>query len=192
MNDQQISLLIGLCSQWWPNWRSPESLPTMVVSWRQLLGDVDFDAGLAAISEHATSGEHFPPPVGVIRRRAIELAMPGGSAPTVDEAWLEVRKEIARVGCFVPSVGEPERVATFSHPSITAVVNSMTWLSLCTSTNEVADRAHFARMYAERVRRDVDRAAEPQAVQAVRSAALNAGGEPRSIGESIGELVQRP
>lgn len=191
MTDQQITWIIGLCSQWWTNWRAPESLATMVKSWRYLLSDVDYDAGLAALSEHASAGSEFPPPVGVIRRRAIELSLPEGSAPPADEAWGEVVREIARVGYFTPSEGEPDRVPRFSHPAITMVVNGLTWKSLCESTNEVADRAHFARMYGERVRANVDVAARTEFARSVRTRAIAEGDDdPRPIGANVRELVR--
>lgn len=191
MNDQEITVLIGLCSQWWPNWRAPESMPAMVKSWRLLLADVPFDAGQAAISEHATRGEQFPPPLGIVRRRAIELMQPAGSAPTVDEAWRQVQREIHRVGLFPPACPDDriDRVPTFTHPSIVAVVNAMGWDSLCTSTNEVADRAHFSRMYAERIQRDVDRAAESTLVRSVRAIGEGEAEHLRSLGENIRALV---
>lgn len=191
MNDQEIAALVGLCSQWWPNWRAPESVATMVLGWRTLLGDVDFDAGLAALSEHATSGAEFPPPVGVVRRRSFELTVPEGSAPPVDEAWGEVRREIRRVGYFVPSEGEPDRLPEFSHPAITAVVNALTWKSICESKNEVADRAHFSRMYGERVRANVDIAARTELAQTVRTRALTeAEDEPKKLGDVLS--LRRP
>jgi hypothetical protein len=191
MTDKEIAALLGFCSQWWPNWRPPEDVRTMILGWRSLLSDIEFDAGYAALSEHATAGSEFPPPVGVIRRRAFELTVPEGSAPPVDEAWGEVGREIHRVGHFVPSEGEPDRLPSFSHPAITAVVNALTWKSLCESTNEVADRAHFARMYAERVRSYVDVAARTELAQQVRMRALTeAEDEPKRIGDNVRALVR--
>lgn len=167
MTDSEILTLMALCSQWWGSWRRPDSAEAMLVSWRELLADVDPAAARAALAEHATSGAQFPPPVGVIRRRAFELTQTGGKAPTVDEAWAEVQRNIARVG-WTASLGRP---LVWSHPAIEAVVRSMGWDSLCQSQNEVADRAHFAKMYAERVERDVRDAAMAPAVRGVLEAA---------------------
>lgn len=192
MNDGQISDLIALCSQWWPNWRAPESLVVMVKSWRVLLADVAFDAGYAALSAYATAGNAFPPPVGQLRRNAAQMAVPGGQAPTVDEAWGEVLGRIGRVGLLTEVPGGP--MLTFSHPAIEAVVGAMGWRNLCVSDNQVADRAHFGQLYRERVEREVDRYAEAPNVVAHRAAlaARSDADGPRRVGASIsGALPER-
>lgn len=190
MNDMQITDLVSLCSQWWPNWRAPESLPVMVKSWRMLLGDLDFDAGLAALSVYASEEHAFPPPVGILRRNAARMAMPGGTAPTVDEAWAEVLAEISRVGLGSEYPGG--RTPTFAHPATETVVYALGWRQLCESDNQVADRAHFAKMYSERVERDVSTMAEAPNVIATRRALADrvasnprVGTNPVSVGESI-------
>lgn len=187
MNDQQITQLLGLCSQWWPNWRAPDSVPVMVKSWRILLGDVDFDAGVAALSSYAIANNAFPPPVGLIRRHAAQLAMPGGQAPAIDEAWGEVLDRIGRVGLKVELPDGP--TLTWSHPALRAVVEAMGWRNLCVSDNQVADRAHFARLYGERVERDVSQFAEAPNVITHREALAarsDAGGPQR-----LGDVLQR-
>jgi hypothetical protein len=111
--------------------------------------------------------------------------MPGGRAPTIDEAWGEVLARVSRVGLTTELPGGPK--VTFSHPAIESVVASMGWRNLCVSETQMADRAHFARLYTERVDRDLSVAAEaPNVLQhrAALAARSDAGG-PQRLGASI-------
>lgn len=103
-----------------------------------LVADLDGRLVLAAVHTLAAEGREFPPPPGVIRSRAVELAS-ADTAPDVDQAWAEVRGAMATVGSW----GVPE----LSHPAVAATVDAMGWKTLCRSEDQMADRAHFLRLY---------------------------------------------
>lgn len=167
---------MALISTYWPHWRIPtdrDEASSMVDAWGRLLLDLETDQVLAAIEAYAVTGAEFAPGPGVIRKRAIELAAPS-ALPDGDAAWAEVLDQIARVGY----VGTP----SFSHPAIDTTVRAFGWLALCQSENQVADRAHFLRMYADVKERATFEAVAPPSVIALAERVasqlrLSAGGD---------------
>jgi hypothetical protein len=72
--------------------------------------------------------------------------------PSGDRAWGEVREQIRRIGSTRGLVQWPtgkKLEPVWSHPLIGVVVDRFGWDALCQSTNEMADRAHFLRMWGE-------------------------------------------
>lgn len=128
--------------------------------WERTLGDLDQALVLAVLQAASVEpGRQFCPTPGEIRQRTAAILDPGGRAPSLDEAWRQVKHQIRAAGwCGTP---------TFTHPAIAAVVDAITWQALCESTNEIADRAHFARMYEQRVNDDRATIAIPPAARAV-------------------------
>lgn len=152
---------MALISTYWPHWRMPtarDEASAMVDAWGRLLSDLETDQVVAAIEAYAVTGAEFAPGPGVIRKRAIELAAPVG-IPDGDAAWSEVLDQIARVGY----VGRP----AFSHPAIETTVQAFGWLALCQSETQMADRAHFLRMYDDVKERVTFEAVAPQSVKAL-------------------------
>lgn len=172
MTRDEMLQVMALVSVYWPHWQIPDTddeADFFVAAWERLLGDLDVAPVVAAIDALATEGERHAPGPGRVRSKAISLTQPT-EAPTEDEAWAEVKMMIRRVGSLV-YYDKHDRVLEWSHPAIEQVVGSLGWKTLCESENEVADRAHFRQMYAERVRTDANRAAVPSSVEAVRALA---------------------
>lgn len=176
MNPDEFTVALAYVRRIWPQQRLPERTAD---AWFRLLGDLDADALTAAIEDLATSGREFPPSAGHLRKRACELVAPG--VPDADEAWDEVNSAMARVGSY----GTP----TWSHPAVSAAVETIGWRKLCLSENSMADRAHFIGFYGtirDRTQRDLamppavremlQRVAERHALTAADDA------EPRAIG----------
>lgn len=140
---REIIETMALISTYWPHWRMPsdrDEASAMVDAWGRLLGDIEAAAVVAAVEAYAVSGAEFAPGPGVLRRRAIELSSPT-RLPDGDAAWSEVLEQIARVGY----VGTP----SFSHPAVEATVRAFGWKALCESMDQMVDRAHFLKMYAD-------------------------------------------
>lgn len=178
MTDEDISRVISYCVTLWPH-STPIDRKEQILAWRRLLSDVDVRAAEAAVDEYAASypPPKFPPPAGEIRQRAIVLADDTG-APSPDEAWEEIGHKIATIGyqnttldycqlgraCVGRECGH--HTVTFSHPAVTAVVDAMGWRELCLSSEQMADRAHFLRMYAVAVERLTRQNTKPPSVTA--------------------------
>jgi hypothetical protein len=78
----------------WPHQTIPDDA---LAEWYQLLADIPADAVNAAVTALATSGREFPPPAGVIRAKATELARP---SVTFEQAWSEIHRCISAIGIY--------------------------------------------------------------------------------------------
>lgn len=168
MTDQEFAEIGLAITGLWPNWQA--NAATWAVAERLIAG-LSYADVVAAVDALAIESPRWFPGPGELRTRALELGSPEGGAPGPDEAWGEVVRERSRAGQYV-GTALSDRTLSFSHPAIAAVVEALGWAELCTSTNEVADRAHFVRLYAERVTRlRVDRATPPSVAAAIARAA---------------------
>ena len=154
MNQEEFSHCLAALEACWPNTVRPWS-PGTVQTWEGLWMDLDVAAVLVAIQALATDGREFPPPPGLVRQQVIQLKM---DLPTADEAWGEVRKQIAAVGSLRGTVrwqGKQDILIEprWSNPLIGRVADNFGWDELCQSENPDATRAHFMQMWREAVGR---------------------------------------
>lgn len=140
MNDQDVRRLLLYTAELWPHYdlpTTPERLQLRVDVWLEHLSDLPFDPVRATLASCA--GEQFPPTVGALRARALELTG-ARLAPEPDQAVAEIFSAVARVGYHTP----PE----WSHPAIGEAVEAFGgWLEVCCSSNPEALRAHLLRLY---------------------------------------------
>ena len=107
------------------------------------LQDIDFALVKVAIARHISSSDWMPR-ISEIRNMAYETAKNHAGIPSAEEAWGEVLALVQRVG---PATSV-ERLPQFSHPFVKQTVGRFGgWNLLCESRNQVADRAHFVRLY---------------------------------------------
>lgn len=107
--------------------------------WYRSLSDLDYHVAENAVWEHINTSA-FPPSIAQIREKCADRL----SHLVTDwgEAWEEVQMAIRYYGFY----REEEALASLSR--LTAVaVHRMGFRNLCMSENQVADRAHFQRMY---------------------------------------------
>lgn len=180
MTDEELSEIITFALITWPGQPSMP-LAQRIIGWRPYLGDLNQLVVQAAIVQLGCEGDRFPPPPGLIRKRAFILANPGTEAPGPEEAWQEIKRMISSVGytssldgchrCTGKTTDEKleceHHWVTFSHPAIQAFVDAVGWLYLCQSTDEMADRAHFVKWYPVAVERLTNQAALPESVKIV-------------------------
>jgi hypothetical protein len=150
--EQLESVLAQLFSAY-PNAKIDEGT---VAVYTRLLSDIP-PADLQTVVDQCIATCKFLPTVAEIREEWHKLTRQIGQ-PSATEAWAEVVQQIRAVGY----IGVP----TFTNPVTAAVVKSMGWRELCASENQVADRAHFLRMYEQLVERgDSVRKLLPQSVE---------------------------
>lgn len=133
--DQCYDAMVAL----WPHFKP---LPATFALGDRLLGPMDARAVAAAIEQFAFEGREFAPPLGLVARRAHELAtqVHGRSVPDAHQALGEVTEWIRKVGIY----GTPE----WSHPAIGGTVEALGgWEATCLDDNPEAYRAHFLRLY---------------------------------------------
>jgi len=141
VNRSEVLDLIERFADWWPSLRLPggEGMGSFVESWHVALEPIPADLAAAAAMSLFREGRAFAPTPSELYARARRLA---DDRPDPDEAWAEVQRAIRRHGRMVPAAS-----IEWSHPVVGQTVERFGWVDLCASTNPVADRAHFSRMY---------------------------------------------
>jgi hypothetical protein len=109
-----------------------------------MLSDLSLEVLDIALQQCVAESEFFPT-VAKIRDVALSLTSSTSVLRSAWEAWEEVRCEISRVGYY--------RRPQFSNEAVMRAVNMIGWSQLCLSENQVADRAHFTRVYEQLVER---------------------------------------
>lgn len=141
MTGLQFAECATAMEQVWPTLKITQSEIAMEI-WYDLVKDIDLRAFLTIIKAHRAETHTVISPADV-RRRYAELC--GIKAPDPDAAWGEVTKAIRAHGSY----GEQAALESMS-ADVQAVVQAMGWRELCMSENQMADRAHFMKLYATR------------------------------------------
>lgn len=131
--ETEIVKLIGMMSAAYPSTQVSTDTFKVYVA---MLKDIPLDI-LAASVQQCMAESEFLPTVAKIREKSLALVRP--VAPEPLEAWGIVLKEIQRVGFY--------RSPKFNDPIIAKAVDCIGWQTLCSSENQVADRAHFGKVY---------------------------------------------
>lgn len=114
--------------------------------YEHMLADLDREVATAAV-ERLIGSAKWLPTIAEIRFAAAEVKH--GPRRLGGEAWGDVVAAMRKVGWY----GRPK----FDDPLVADAVRMLGWQALCSSTNEVADRARFVELYdglAERNRRE--------------------------------------
>ncbi len=146
MHRTEVIKLIGFCSVNYRNFPEPGKEEALTALWVEMLQDVDFEIAKLAVQKYMLESV-YPPTIADIRARVSEFV--GGYTPTAIEAWGEVKNSIRRYGYYAQEKG----VKVLS-PLTRKVIDSIGYRELCLSENEVADRAHFLKVYETMAKRD--------------------------------------
>lgn len=139
MTLDELHMCFAMVSAAWPH---SKPMPETFALGQRLLSPLDVRAVTAAIEQFSLEGREFAPPLGLVAKRAHELAAKaaGEGIPDPQEALAEVYQRIQRGGFY----STPE----WSHPAIGATVEAMGgWEATCLDENPEAFRAHFLRLY---------------------------------------------
>lgn len=140
--DREIELLkvIGIMVSAYPNTQITDATREAYVT---MLADIPLQILEPAIKQSMAESE-FLPTIARIRDKALALTQPQHVSAL--EAWGVVKTAMRAIGFY--------RSPQFDDPLITKAVDCMGWQTLCSSENEVADRAHFAKLYESLVTRE--------------------------------------
>lgn len=133
--DREIELtkLLGFLAAAYPNSQmTDESLKV----YRAMLTDIPIGVIEVAVQQSIVNSE-FLPTVATLRATCHRLTVP--DELTGFEAWEVVRAAIGAIGAYQ----RPQ----FENRLIERAVNCIGWVQLCRSENEVADRAHFVKVF---------------------------------------------
>lgn len=109
----------------------------------QMLADLSPEV-LDTVCRQCLAESEFFPTIAKLREMALTLTT--SDNPTAAEAWGILVATIRKIGFYgVPS---------FDNPVVEKAVRIMDWKTLCSSENQIADRAHFMRIYEQLVDRE--------------------------------------
>jgi hypothetical protein len=133
-------------------------LPTQeaIELWYNELKDLSFEVCALAVRRYAQT-QKFPPTIADIREQAVIVSLPDTDW---GEAWKNVTRAIGKHGLY----GRTEAYAELDEDTL-EVVKAIGWRSLCTSDNQMTDRANFRKLYEERRAKRRERAQIPQTMQ---------------------------
>lgn len=149
--------------------------------WFVLLQDIPYEVCRVAVQKHMMLNK-FPPTVAEIRELAATAV--NGRAMTWGESWEKARTAIRRYGSY----NQTEALNSLD-PVTRKCVESMGYKNLCFSENEMADRAHYQRLFEVFSKREQeDRQLSAPLLEAIHQFHLKGmDGEPLKIGEGGGE-----
>lgn len=107
--------------------------------WFTMLQDLDYGVCLNAVKE-LISLNKFAPSISEIREKCINRTH--NEIKDWGTAWGSVERAISRYGMY-----QPDEALNSLDLITRQIVKRMGFRNLCTSDNQVADRAHFSRMY---------------------------------------------
>lgn len=136
----EVTKLVGVMAAAYPNTQITDATVNVYV---RMLKDIPLEVLTPAIQQVMAESE-FLPTIARIREKAIQLTRP--ERLSAFEAWGVVKQAIERVGFY--------RYPKFEDPLIARAVECIGWQTICSSENEPADRAHFAKVYDSLVRRE--------------------------------------
>ncbi|WP_028609211.1 replicative helicase loader/inhibitor [Paenibacillus harenae] len=139
MKRAEIIKLVGICSLNYRNWPEAGKEEALISLWETMLDDIDYEIGRIVIKKFMSESV-YPPTIADIRARIADVTTVR-SKPGI-EAWGDVKLAIRKYGSY------NEKKAMDSLTGVTRkVVDSIGFRTLCLSENEMADRAHFLKVY---------------------------------------------
>ena len=153
MNLKETIALLYLAKNLYPRDKgldvTASALTNMAKAWTELLQDIPFELGKAAVAAHAASSP-YAPAVSEIRAYARKLTEP--PRLSADEAWAVALGTIRRYGCSpvrdVATGKFPhERARENTPPQVWRVMELMGYRSMCMSENIDVLRAQFIRAW---------------------------------------------
>ena len=149
MTESQVAKLVAVLMVTYPNakWIAADlkrDTPGTSTAYERMLVDLDYAAANAAIERLIATKPAFPPSIAEIREAA--LAVSSGERRAGGDAWGDVLAAIRRYGY----ARTPGRDFELEDPVVLDCIKALGWQELCSSENQVADRARFIELYDKR------------------------------------------
>ena len=157
--NDEVTRVLGTLMLAYPSWGESfgAKIDGTLEVYRRSLLDIDGNLLEAAAMQHISASKWFPA-VSELREAALSIITHGEESP--EEAWGEVKKAFRVYGSY--------REPIFSNAKIAQTVKIMGWMNLCMSENEIADRAHFFKIYQSvQAREHFNSIAMPEVKQAI-------------------------
>lgn len=122
-------------------------------TWYHMLKDIPYE-WLSMASYKYMATDKFPPTIAELRKGVLQLAEPTGDW---SDGWQQVQNAIRRYGMY------QEQEALNSMDELTrTIAKRLGWKSLCTSDNQMTDRANFRMAYEEAANVTKEKAVLPE------------------------------
>lgn len=156
MTRQEVIKIMSVIEKAYPkfNYVSGEDFEAIML-WQEMLSDVDYPLANAVVKQHISRNK-FQPTIADIRGGVAEITAPKTQL-TSDQAWGEIIRAIKRHGIYQ----EAEALASMS-PITARIAKNMNWKETCMSENQMADRAHFIKMFEAKQQRAKQQAMLPE------------------------------
>ncbi len=133
---KEVARVLVYLASLYPHFQMAEATPE---AYHTILADIPAETLMAAAVQVGSAGTFFPA-ASELRRAAMSLIDRSEGRLSGEEAWEQVCREIRESGYY--------RVPTFTDPIIYRAVDCLGgWKTACASENQIADRAHFLRIY---------------------------------------------
>ena len=139
---KEVTKIMGVMAHAYPRY---ELSADSVKLYAQLLADIPADV-LEASAKQLMVEMKFFPSIAEWREKAQYLMVGIQNIPSAFEAWGNAIAEINRCGDYT-RYAISTRTPEYSHPLVEKAVNIIGYRNLAESENEVADRAHFFKIY---------------------------------------------
>lgn len=169
MKQSDLLKLVQMCSANYRNWPEKGKEEDVISLWNILFSDVDFSLLRAAVQKHMMEST-YPPTIADIREQIAKIAL--NEQKTGIEAWGDVKNAIRRFGYY-----ESEKGISSLKGLTKKVVELMGYRELCQSENEMADRAHFLKVYDSLVAREKEQIKVPLVTSGVGRTMIEGGSE---------------
>lgn len=124
--------------------------------WYRMLGDIDFKICETALQELIAT-QTYPPQIAEIRAKCAEYTLP--QIKDAGEAWGDVQRAIRKYGYY----RSEEALESLEGPTKDAV-ERIGFRELCLGDNQIANRAHFFKIYDAIAQRKINEARLPELV----------------------------
>ena len=150
-----------------------------------LLGDIDIaDLKTAVQACCAESGRAFAPSAGEIRGMVTKINIQVQGVPSAGEAWAEIIGSFERMPGGNMAGGGSTPI--LDHPVVREAIRQMGGFRSIDYDNQMAERAHFLRIYEDITRREFTKQAQPPAVtEFVEARRLTIEGEIRRLTDGL-------
>lgn len=145
MNKKETNETMAILRATYPKFYTEATATTLtaiVKVWQKVFENDDSALVLEAVIEYISTEKWAPTPADikaiVTRKSTPELKS------LASEGWQEVIEAIRHIGSY-----EMQAAMDYFSPITRKIVQSMGWLNICHSTNVMADRAHFIKLYNE-------------------------------------------
>jgi len=160
MTTKEAMALLAIMKEAYPRFyagTTKEDTKTTADLWAEMLSDIDFKIAIVVLKRLIATCK-FPPTIAEMRESVAAVVYE--HVPDAGDAWGEVNSAIRWYGYY----REEEALASMREPVRLAVMR-MGWRELCASENDIADRAHFLRIYESLEKRTQEKRQLPISLQ---------------------------